>query len=78
MQELKKQTMEIINNINQAWVTEAKKSQYEKRVIDIKPVFSVVSEQLTNLDALFDQAKVRLGKEKPSVKKGIIERIRGN
>jgi len=65
MQELKKQTMEIINNINQEWVDSLREGE-QKGGIDLGEMFAKYSAQITKLDQAFREADER----SPAKKKG--------
>jgi len=59
VQELKKNTLEVINRINQNWVDEIKSAEKEGNGIDLAEMFGKFSDQITKLEQNFRDAEER-------------------
>lgn len=67
MHELKKNTLDIVNNINQIWVNAIQEAKKTAQPIDITAVMGKYSENMTKLDQHFRDAEERMN---PAKKKG--------
>lgn len=65
MHELKKQTLEVANRINQDWVNALLDAKKSNSPIDVTSIMGKFSENITKLDQHFRDAEIRLyGKKK--------------
>jgi hypothetical protein len=60
VQELRKNTIEVVNRINQNWVDELKSADKEGRGIDLTEMFGKFSDQMTKLEQHFRDAETRI------------------
>jgi len=64
MEELRREVMETINKLNQAWI-DAENEAFEKgEKVDTTKVMSELSKQMVLLDEKFVHAKIRIEKGK--------------
>ena len=71
MHELKKNTLDIVNTINQTWVNAIQEAMKNKTSIDVTSVMGKYSELMTKLDQHFRDAEERI---RNPVKKGMFGR----
>ena len=64
MNELKKQTMDVINQINQDWVESLKDAEREGKGIDLSEMMGKFSENIKKLDQHFRDANERIKPKK--------------
>ena len=60
MHELQKQTIEVVNNINQEWVNAIKDAEKNKSAIDITSIMGKFSQNVAKLLQHFRDAEERL------------------
>lgn len=64
MEELKKQTMNIIKNVNEDWVKALKDSEASGEGVDTTEMFGKFTAHIDNLDKYFREAGARNKKKK--------------
>ena len=64
VQELRKNTIEVVNRINQNWVDEITSAEKDERGIDLSQMFGKFSDQITKLEQHFRDAEVRVKQPK--------------
>jgi hypothetical protein len=71
MQEMKKNVHDVINQINQDWVTELKDAEKEGRGVDLSTMFGKFSENVKKIEQHFRDFEARY---KPAQKRGLFNR----
>jgi len=64
VQELRKNTIDVVNRINQNWVDEIKSAEKDDRGLDLSDMFGKFSDQMTKLEQHFRDADIRVKQPK--------------